>query len=88
MIPDGVTRIGDSAFSGCERLISIEIPDSVASIGYQAFHYCGSLTSVTFKNPDGWMANGTALSAAELSDPVTAAWYLRDKYCDYIWSRS
>ena len=88
VIPDSVTWIGDHAFSHCYSLASIVIPDSVTSIGYGAFSGCRSLTSVTFKNPDGWMAGGTALSAAELSDPATAAEYLRDKYCDYTWSRS
>lgn len=88
VLPEGVKSIADGAFYG-SGLTSIVIPDGVESMGYQAFHYCGSLTSVTFKNPDGWMAGGVMLlSAAELSDPSTAAEYLRDKYCDYIWSRS
>ena len=88
IIPDGVESIGNEVFSYCSSLESVSIGKGVKSIGERAFHYCGSLTSVTFKDPDGWMANGTALSAAELSDPATAAEYLRDKYCDYGWSRS
>ena len=46
-IPNSVTTIGDSAFSGCTGLTSIAIPDSVTSIGYQAFSYCKGLTSIT-----------------------------------------
>ena len=87
IIPDGVESIGNEVFSYCSSLESVSIGKGVESIGYQAFHYCGSLASVTFKNPDGWMAGGSAFSAAELSDPATAAEYLRDTYCDYIWSR-
>lgn len=88
-IPDSVASIGDYAFFGCSSLENVSIGKGVESIGYKAFHYCYSLTSVTFKNPDGWMAGGVMLiSAAELSDPATAAEYLMYKYRDYIWSRS
>ena len=46
-IEDGVTTIGDSAFSRCTSLTSVTIPDSVTTIGYRAFSNCISLTSVT-----------------------------------------
>ncbi|MBE6426659.1 MAG: leucine-rich repeat domain-containing protein, partial [Planctomycetaceae bacterium] len=46
-IPDGVTSIGNKAFSRCWRLTSVTIPDSVTSIGKDAFSHCWSLTSVT-----------------------------------------
>ena len=50
-IPDGVTSIGNSAFSDCRRLTDITIPDSVTSIGCEAFYNCSSLTNITI--PDG-----------------------------------
>ena len=50
-IPDGVTSIGDSAFSWCRSLTDITIPDSVTSIGCEAFYNCSSLTNITI--PDG-----------------------------------
>ena len=46
-IPDSVTTIGNSAFSGCYSLTSVTIPDSVTTIGDSAFYSCDSLTSVT-----------------------------------------
>ena len=47
VIPDGVTSIGDWAFSDCIGLTSITIPDSVTSIGDWAFSRCRGLTSIT-----------------------------------------
>jgi hypothetical protein len=45
-IPNTVTSIGISAFSGCTSLTSITIPSSVTSIGDRAFEDCDSLTSI------------------------------------------
>ena len=39
-IPEGVTSIGDGAFSDCSRLTSVTIPNSVTSIGDEAFCNC------------------------------------------------
>ena len=50
IIPNSVTTIESSAFSGCSSLTSINIPDSVTSIGYNAFSDCSSLKSVTIGN--------------------------------------
>ena len=43
---DGVTTIGQYAFSNCTSLESVEIPASVTSIGNHAFDGCTSLTSI------------------------------------------
>ncbi|MDE6068769.1 MAG: leucine-rich repeat protein, partial [Treponemataceae bacterium] len=47
VIPDGVTKIGQYAFSSCKGLTGVTIPDSVTSIGYNAFGSCTGLTKVT-----------------------------------------
>ena len=49
-IPNSITSIGNSAFSGCSGLTSITIPNSVTSIGERAFYGCFSLTSITIPN--------------------------------------
>ena len=49
-IPNGVTSIGNGAFSYCTRLTSIFIPNSVTSIGEGAFQGCTSLASVSIPN--------------------------------------
>ena len=50
IICDGVTSIGNFAFSECESLTTIKIPDGVTFIGEGAFSDCESLT--TIKIPD------------------------------------
>ena len=50
-LPDGLTTIGSSAFSGHGNLTAIDIPDSVISIGQAAFHISKKLESVEI--PDG-----------------------------------
>ncbi|MGM9972298.1 MAG: leucine-rich repeat protein, partial [Anaeroplasmataceae bacterium] len=45
VLGEGITSIGDYAFSGCSSLTSIDIP-SVTSIGERAFSWCSSLTSI------------------------------------------
>ena len=57
-IPDGVTSIGNYAFSDCSSLTNIALPNSIISIGSYAFSHCNNLTSITI--PDGVtsIANG------------------------------
>lgn len=49
-IPKSITSIGDSAFSGCSSLQSVDIPNSVITIGNGAFYDCKSLQSIDIPN--------------------------------------
>jgi len=50
IIPNGVTRIEERAFFGCESMTDINISNSVTSIGNEAFSYCSSLMGVDIPN--------------------------------------
>ena len=80
VIEDGVTSIGDSAFSYCSSLTNITIPDSVTSIGDSAFSGCWDLTSITI--PDSVTTIGesafygcSSLTSITIPDGVTSIGY-------------
>lgn len=75
-VPDGVTSISDSAFSGCTSLAEITIPDSVTSIGSSAFSDCTSLLKVKLSNnltiiETGTFRGCTSLTEITIPDGVT-----------------
>ena len=49
ILPDGLKTIGDSAFTVCKRLTSIDIPEGVRAIPYHCFGYCDKLETVNLK---------------------------------------
>ena len=49
-IEDGVTSIGEYAFSECDSIMNVMIPSSVVDVCSGAFYQCNSLISVTIPN--------------------------------------
>ena len=47
IIGDGVTTIGEFAFTNCSTLTSVTIPNSVKAIGDYAFNKCTSITQIS-----------------------------------------
>ena len=89
-IPDGVTSIGDWAFSGC-NLKSITIPDSVTSIGVNAFYACTYLKSITIPNGVTSIAANTFFSCSSLTsitipNGVTSIGFAAFYGCRYLTS--
>ena len=69
-IPDGVTTIGDSAFTHCYGLEGVAIPESVISIGEDAFQNCSSLIDVYYS---GTEEQWSQLSYESGNDPLIDA---------------
>ena len=76
-IPQGVTSIGDWAFSSCTGLTSIGIPEGVTIIGEWAFSYCKGLTSINLPQGLTIIRNGafvgcTGLTSIGIPEGVTS----------------
>ena len=87
-----VTRIGESAFSGCSSMTSVTIPDSVTSIGDSAFSGCSGLTSVTI--PDSVTSIGRSvfsscnnLTNVTIPDSVEAIAPTAFDGCGKLWAK-
>ncbi len=77
IIPESVTRIGNSAFEDCTGLTSITIPESVTSIGSSAFWGCTGLSSITIPNSVTSIGNNvflgcTGLTSITIPESVTS----------------
>lgn len=48
--PSVLTTIGNSAFSGCKNLTTINLPESLTTIGDNAFYDCEKLANVTLSS--------------------------------------
>lgn len=70
IIPDGVTKIGSNAFSGCKDITSVVLPDGVTSIGREAFENCKQLARVNIPVSVTDIDNDAFRGCSELTDIV------------------
>ncbi len=76
IIPEGVTSIGEQAFSGCEGITAITIPESIETIGSSAFYYCSKITEIVIPDsitviPNSLLASCRLLEKVTFSDKIT-----------------
>ena len=77
VIENGVTTIGNEAFSDCYDLTSVTIGNGVTTIGDSAFYNCDGLTSVTIPGSvttigEGAFASCYYLTSVTIPDSVTS----------------
>lgn len=76
-MPEGITSIGQYAFSGCQNLESVTLPETLTTLGSDAFSGCQNLESVAL--PESLTTLGgsafkscSSLKAVKIPSKVTA----------------
>lgn len=74
-VPDGVTAIGENAFSQSGQITEVILPDSVNRIDFGAFQNCGKLESINLPKHLTYISNNTfdgcySLKGIELPDSI------------------
>lgn len=68
VIPDGIMRIGSSAFKGCTSLKEISIAETVISVGASAFEGCTALTEIELPDSVRELGKSAFASCSRLVD--------------------
>ena len=84
VVPEGVTGIGEMAFSYCDALESVYIPESAVYFGEMVFAHSRALKSLVFADPRGWSTAGENIPEHILSDPEQAALYAKESVYEWI----
>ena len=88
VVEEGVTTVGNEAFSWCQKLASVNLPSTLVRIGDKAFYNCTALSSVVI--PEGVthigfcaFQNCPELKAVTIPSSVTV---LSDHCFGYLWT--
>ncbi len=84
VIGEGVTSIGDNAFTGCAGVETVTIPAAVSQIGQNAFADCTGLTEIVFEG-DAPQIEESAFDSveAEITYPVDNETWTEEVMEDY-----
>lgn len=76
-LPDTITTIGNKAFYGCSKLVSIYISKEVTNIGKNVFTNCNSLSIFCEvpKHQETWQGNWVNTSSTWESSKCPVYWY-------------
>lgn len=88
-LPEGLTRIGNLAFYGLEKLETVIMPDSVTSVGWHAFYGCTAMTMLDLSSnlkviEDGAFRECTALPTVRLPKSLTQIGYRSFYRCEAL----
>lgn len=67
-VAEGVTTLGNAAFSGCSRLSDVALPGSLTAIGDEAFRACHALTQIAVPNNVTRLGDRAFFACSELSE--------------------
>ena len=70
IVPNGVTAIGDCAFSSCSNLTAITIPNSVTIIGNYSFWKCHNLNFISLPNSVVRIGEGAFAECLQLATVI------------------
>ena len=75
-MPECITSIGTSAFSGCQNLESVTLPESLTTFGSYAFSSCKSLKAIKIPSvvttiPDRCFSGCSSLESVTIPEGVT-----------------
>lgn len=85
-LPEGLVRIGNSAFDKCTVLTEIAIPEGVVTIGDSAFYECYRMEKITLPSTLKSIGGNTFFNCPALKDVYISdivAWWNVEFYDDY-----
>ena len=67
IVEEGVSNIGNAAFSWCNDLVKVVLPESLSSIGDSAFLNCNSLTEIVLPDKVSHIGNSAFEGCSSLT---------------------